>query len=404
MNQSPKVSVVIPVYNGANYLGNAIESILSQTYKNFEIILVNDGSNDEGRTKNIAKRYEGNIRYYEKENEGVASALNMGIRKMTGDYFAWLSHDDQFIHTKLSDQIQAIMDSGDTNTIAQGNYLLCNNELQKCVATDFEKYYTKEQISRPLFLFFWGEIHFSSFLFHRNHFQRVGLFDESLLTAQDNDFIFRLLRGQKTVFVQRPVSKVRLHGESGTNRLKSVVDAENRSLYLNMAKKLSLEEMEELAGSKSQVYAKLGGIIKSMNGDQEIIEIDNMISNCKETLKSPSLLQLRRQTKNLFIFGAGQYGRRLKYELNMFDVEIDGFIDNSDEKDGKIIDKVPCCKLDKMQIDKSAVVIVAQKFYQEALEQLLDANLERIMLKDEVEALMLQNQTDIGESIYEMDK
>lgn len=404
MNQNPKVSVVIPVYNGANYLGNAIESILSQTYKNFEIILVNDGSNDDGKTRNIAKRYEGNIRYFEKENEGVASALNMGIRKMTGDYFAWLSHDDQFIHTKLSDQIQAIIDSGDINAIAQGNYLLCDSNLRNCVSTNFEKYYKKEQISKPLFLFFWGEIHFSNFLFHRNHFKRVGLFDESLLTAQDNDFIFRLLRGQKTVFVQRPVSKVRLHGESGTNRLKFVVDAENRSLYLNMAKKLSTKEMEELVGSKFQVYAKLGGIIKSMNGEQEIIEIDNMISNCKETLKCPSLLQLRRQTKNLFIFGAGQYGRRLKYELNVFGVEIDGFIDNSDEKDGQIIDGVLCCKLDKIQIDKSAVVIVAQKFYQEALEQLLDANIERMMLKDEVEALMLQNQTDIGESIYEMDK
>ena len=79
MSIQPKVSIVIPVYNGANYLGEAIDSALEQTYENIEIIVVNDGSTDDGATREIALSYGDRIRYFEKENGGVSSALNLGI-------------------------------------------------------------------------------------------------------------------------------------------------------------------------------------------------------------------------------------------------------------------------------------------------------------------------------------
>ena len=94
--QHPKVSVIIPVYNGSNYLSDAINSALSQTYSNLEIIIVNDGSSDNGKTKEIALSYGNKIKYIEKENGGVSSALNTGIKNMTGEYFSWISHDDIF--------------------------------------------------------------------------------------------------------------------------------------------------------------------------------------------------------------------------------------------------------------------------------------------------------------------
>jgi len=77
----PLVSIIIPVYNGSNYLRNAIESALAQTYENFEVIVINDGSKDSGRSAAIAKEFAGRIRYFEKPNGGVASALNLGSRK-----------------------------------------------------------------------------------------------------------------------------------------------------------------------------------------------------------------------------------------------------------------------------------------------------------------------------------
>ena len=83
----PKVSIVIPVYNGANFLREAIDSALGQTYPNIEILVVNDGSDDGGETESIALSYGNQIRYFRKENGGVATALNFGIEHMKGDYF-----------------------------------------------------------------------------------------------------------------------------------------------------------------------------------------------------------------------------------------------------------------------------------------------------------------------------
>ncbi len=105
---APLVSIVIPVYNGANYMSEAIDSALAQTYENIEIIVVNDGSTDDGETERIALSYGDKIRYFKKENGGCASALNYGIAQMRGEWFSWLSHDDVYMPTKISASIECV--------------------------------------------------------------------------------------------------------------------------------------------------------------------------------------------------------------------------------------------------------------------------------------------------------
>ena len=124
---NPKVSIVIPVYNGANFLENAINCALSQTYENLEVIVVNDGSKDDGATERIALSFGDRIRYFSKENGGVSSALNYGISQMEGQYFSWLSHDDAYTPDKVADAVQALQDADamDENTIAYtGGYFI----------------------------------------------------------------------------------------------------------------------------------------------------------------------------------------------------------------------------------------------------------------------------------------
>lgn len=102
------VSIIIPVYNGSNYLAECIDSALAQTYEPIEVIVVNDGSTDEGKTAAIARSYGDRIRYIEQVNGGVSSALNRGIDEMRGDFFSWLSHDDLYAPRKIESQIETI--------------------------------------------------------------------------------------------------------------------------------------------------------------------------------------------------------------------------------------------------------------------------------------------------------
>ena len=103
-----KVSIIIPVYNGSNFIKQSIKSAINQTYKNIEIIVVNDGSTDNGRTENIVKEFGDKVRYICKKNGGVASALNLGIKEATGEYISWLSHDDIYKPNKIEKQIEML--------------------------------------------------------------------------------------------------------------------------------------------------------------------------------------------------------------------------------------------------------------------------------------------------------
>lgn len=393
MISNPLVSIVIPVYNGSNYLSEAIDSVLGQTYDNCEIIVINDGSDDNGRTRNVALSYEGKIRYFEKENGGVATALNYGISKMSGEYFAWLSHDDIFLKNKISDQIKAILNSDDEKIIAQGNYIFCSDRCKIKAITEFHKYSKQSDICNSLFLFLMYETHFSNLLFHKSHFGRIGLFDDKLKTAQDNDFLFRLLRGQRTVFVEEPVSMVRLHNESGTSVFYDVVNTENSRLYLNMAQSISSEAAIALFGHKSIFLCKIAGIIRSMGGSSELSEIEKELSNSILNEMKHSMNEFNAIcNKDIIIFGAGQYGIRLKYELDSRGIQVKYFIDNDERKYGKMIGNALCYPVSKVRDENNICVVIAQKTYKDALEQLKKMNISNVMNKMEMDRIIVEIQ------------
>src|SRR6267142_980278 len=87
------VSIIIPVFNGAKLIGEAIDSALAQSWPFIEVIVVDDGSDDGGATQGVLARYGDSIRVLAKSNGGVATALNAGIAAMRGNWFSWLSHD-----------------------------------------------------------------------------------------------------------------------------------------------------------------------------------------------------------------------------------------------------------------------------------------------------------------------
>ncbi len=104
-----KVSVIIPFYNYADWLEEAIESVVNQSYKSIEIIVVDDGSSED--ISLLEKKYKNKVHFFHKENEGAASARNFGILKSTGKYIAFLDSDDIWEEDKISIQMQKLKDS-----------------------------------------------------------------------------------------------------------------------------------------------------------------------------------------------------------------------------------------------------------------------------------------------------
>lgn len=101
--EQPLVSVVIPFYSGLNWLKEALDSVLDQTYKNIEILVINDGSKE--NIKDVAMKYDAAIKLINKENGGPASARNLGVENSSGKYIAFLDSDDLWLPNKLSKQI-----------------------------------------------------------------------------------------------------------------------------------------------------------------------------------------------------------------------------------------------------------------------------------------------------------
>ena len=228
MNVNPKVSIVIPVYNGSNYLREAIESALDQTYKNIEVIVVNDGSNDSGQTEAIAKSYGNRIRYFYKENGGVASALNYAIHKMTGDYFSWLSHDDVYFPDKIEKQINYLKNEKEDIIVYSNFELIDSNSKTICI---HKTVYTDPQY----FLFYligYYPISGCTAIVPKKCFDDIGDFNQNLRTTQDYEMWFRMALKYKFKHIPDVLVKSRVHPEQGTVIMRNYVLDEGNKLYI----------------------------------------------------------------------------------------------------------------------------------------------------------------------------
>jgi glycosyltransferase involved in cell wall biosynthesis len=224
MSFAPLISIIIPVYNGSNYMREAIDSALAQTYKNYEIIVVNDGSCDDGKTLGIARSYGDLIRLIDKPNGGVASALNAGIEAMHGSYFSWLSHDDVYPENKLQIQVDTLECLEDKNVLMFGDYLLINQNGERMGQVSTGHVDTKNM---PFELYSSQCIHGCTLLVPKSAFEKVGNFRLDLPTTQDYDLWFRISQKFPFVYVPHVLAFSRQHAEQGSRTLshkKEVVD------------------------------------------------------------------------------------------------------------------------------------------------------------------------------------
>lgn len=270
MRHKVKISIIIPVYNGSKYIHEAIDSALKQTYDNVEIIVINDGSTD--KTAEIVKSYGNKIKYYEKENGGVSSALNLGIQKMSGQYFSWLSHDDTYLPDKLEKQMDYLYknDLIDEKVILYTNYYLIN-EKSKITGNNINDH--NELNNKPEYSLLRGAINGLSLLIPKCAFDEHGVFDENLRCAQDYLLWHKMFRTYKPIHIPLSLVCTRLHPRQVTNTSPRVI-TEGNQVWKMMIDSLSKDDKERLEESEYLFYTNMAEFLKSTpyNETQEYCE------------------------------------------------------------------------------------------------------------------------------------
>lgn len=261
MKYEPKVTIIIPVYNGSNFLSQAIDAAINQTYKNMEIIVVNDGSTDDGESEKIAWSYGEKIIYYNKENGGVSSALNYALKRMSGEWFSWLSHDDLYYPDKIKKQIEFI------NSLPEGTdlskvVLHCATEsinrdgdvIKIPSYKDLEiKEDTLETIIGNVFNY---RLSGCSFLLPYACYKEQGGFREDIRTVSDVEYWYRLLFSGYQFYCMKNdiLVKNRSHGKQIGKTKVSLFDMELEKLHIDIADKLASNDKFNSTDNMKRFY------------------------------------------------------------------------------------------------------------------------------------------------------
>lgn len=182
----PRVSVIIPTYNCDRFLPEAIDSVLMQTYQDYEIIIIDDGSTDQ--TCQVLESYSKKIRYFYQQNQGVAVARNLGLEMATGELIAFLDHDDFWLPQKLELQVTCFQENPQIGIVHSG-WRRVNAQGEKIV--DIEPWHYAPKLDLETWLQ-WKPILPSAMIFARHWLTQVGGFDYRFSQTSDVDMVFRL--------------------------------------------------------------------------------------------------------------------------------------------------------------------------------------------------------------------
>ena len=217
-----KISIIVPIFNAQNYLDETIQTVLNQTYSNWELLLIDDGSTDE--SAKICQQYlkeDARILYFYKVNGGQASARNLGIKNSSGEWLAMLDSDDLWHPEKLNRQITAINENDKieycfTNTSAFKDSI--QNEIE-----NYDKYAFGLFHNKTLFKIVYQHNHIanSSVMIKKSLLQLTGVFDEnrSLIGCEDWDLMLRIFKQNSLTYgLKEKLLYYRLHAEGVHNQ------------------------------------------------------------------------------------------------------------------------------------------------------------------------------------------
>ena len=202
-----KVSVIIPAYNAAKFIRETLDCIFAQTYPDFEIIVVDDGSTD--GTVDILKSYGDRVRWTVQNHEGQAYALNRGIGMATGEYLAYFDADDIMLPTKLEVQARYLDEHPEVDVVYSNMLQTEPGEGTRLI-----------QYSRidPFLLLQTCRVSRITIVQRRACVERIGLFNGKITGTDDWDMWVRMSERCRMAFIDQALSEYRIHGENISRR------------------------------------------------------------------------------------------------------------------------------------------------------------------------------------------
>ncbi len=199
----PTVSVIIHTYNNEKFIVETLESVLNQTYKDYEIIVIDDGSVDS--TRNMLLPYMQKIKYHYKENGGIASAKNAGISLSKAEFIAFLDHDDLWVPDKLKMQMECFNENPQAGLVyAKYTSFRDGKELRTKPEKGYSGWIFKELLAKSF-------IQTSTVIVKREYLNAIGPYDESFSLGDEYDMFLRISKKFQCGFINKGLTRYRIH-------------------------------------------------------------------------------------------------------------------------------------------------------------------------------------------------
>lgn len=285
---TPFFSILISLYNKERFIKSTIESVLAQTFQDFEIIVVNDGSTDDSDTV-IQSISDTRIKYFQQENKGASAGRNVAISKASGQYFALLDADDLWDENYLETINQLISSYPDQKVFATAVTIeTANGEFRSVYSikniTDGEiytvDYFESSYINTILTS--------SSTVVHPSVFEKTGIYDTSIKSGQDTDLWIRIGIHYKVVFINRPLVTYRYEKKSLSNSTTRVDKPKFDNYAQFESVNPSLKKFLDLNRFSMAILSKLENDETSFTRFEKEIDYNNLNKKQQFLLKQPS--------------------------------------------------------------------------------------------------------------------
>jgi len=271
-----KFSVAIAVYNKAPFIAETLKSVLAQTYTDFEIVIINDGSTDNSEEE-ILKFKDPRIRYFKQENQGAGAARNAAIKKAKYPYIALLDADDYWFPFYLEEQKKSIEKFPEEFVFATA--------MQKKIGDQvFDKQYSVDlnlaEIIRVNYFeasYLYSVLHSSSMVIHKAVFDKIGDYDPSIKSGQDTDLYVRIGLEYQVVFSKRICAQHIIRENSLFMTTKSLADKADFEAYEVYEKENpALKKFLDLNRYSLAILAKLDSDKKGFERNYQKIDLQNL--------------------------------------------------------------------------------------------------------------------------------